>query len=168
MAWTTTDHLNADHSIHYVERSRRAAEKPDCRDFPMGIFDRRSGAQLGGTGLHHISSALRSAEIGYWVRGERHRSGICTRAVGALISAALRPAAEGGWGLRRIVIYNAIQNVGSRRVCERLGLRLEMRMRRERYLESLGYYDVLGFAVLDDEWDFSADRAKPDIGWPDV
>jgi RimJ/RimL family protein N-acetyltransferase len=165
MAWSTTDHRSIDDSIHYVERVRRAAEKPDCLDFAMGIFDRASGTQLGGTGLHHIRPELRSAEIGYWVRGDRQRSGICTRAIGALISSALRCAADGGWGLRRIVIYNSIDNVGSRRVCERLGLRLEMRMRRERYLDPLGYRDMLGFAVLDDEWDFDAQRTKPNIGW---
>jgi RimJ/RimL family protein N-acetyltransferase len=165
MVWTITDHLRVEDSIHYVEQFRRSAEKPDCLDFPMGIFDRASGAQLGGTGLHRISRELRSAEIGYWVRGDRQRSGIGTRAIGALISSALLPAERGGWGLRRIVIYNAIENVGSRRVCERLGLRLEMRMRRERYLEGLGYHDTLGFAVLDDEWDFGENRAKPGIGW---
>ena len=105
MAWSTTDHLGVDDSIHYVERVRRAAEKPGCLDLPMGIFDRASGVQLGGTGLHNIRPELRSAEIGYWVRGDRQRSGICTRAIGALISSALRSADAGG--LRRIVIFNA-------------------------------------------------------------
>jgi RimJ/RimL family protein N-acetyltransferase len=165
MAWSSTDHLSVDDSIHYVERARRAVEKPDCIDFPMGIFDNRDGSLVGGTGLHRIRPSWREAEIGYWVRGDRQRRGICTRAIGALISSALRSAEDSGWGLRRIVIYNAVGNVGSRRVCERLGLRLEMRMRKERYLDVLGYMDMLGFAVLDDEWDFEAQRAKPNIGW---
>lgn len=54
-----------------------------------GDVDRGSGAQLGGTGLHRINRELRSAEIGDWVRGDRQRSGICTRAIGALLGSVL-------------------------------------------------------------------------------
>ncbi|MCA9593547.1 MAG: GNAT family N-acetyltransferase [Myxococcales bacterium] len=166
MVWVTTDHLHVDHSIFYVERMRRGVEKPDCLDFPMGIFDAKSGEQLGGTGFHRIHPEWRDAEIGYWVRGDRQRSGICTRAMGALISSGLRSAADGGWGFRRIVIQCAEANTGSRRVCERLGLRLEGRYRADRYTEPLGYHDNLAYAVLADEWDFAQNHAKPNIARP--
>ena len=166
MVWVTTDHLHVDHSIFYVERMRRGVEKPDCLDFPMGIFDAKSGEQLGGTGIHRIHPEWRDAEIGYWVRGDRQRSGICTRAMGALISSGLRSAADGGWGFRRIVIQCAEANTGSRRVCERLGLRLEGRYRADRYTEPLGYHDNLAYAVLADEWDFAQNHAKPNIARP--
>lgn len=165
MAWATTDHRCPDDSIHFVERTIRASERPDCLDFPLAIVARGDGSIVGGTGFHRIRPDLREAEIGYWVRGDRQRAGICTRAIGALISSALTLQAQGGWGFRRILIFNAVENVGSRRVCERLGLRLEMRMRRERYLDPVGYHDTHGFAVLADEWDFAASRAKPGISW---
>ncbi len=165
MPWVTTDHLSVEDSHYYVERTLRAAAKPGCLDFALGIFDATSGALLGGTGLHRIRPELREAEVGYWVRGDRHGQGICTRAVGALITSALRPAADGGWGFRRIVVFNAVDNVGSRRVCEKLGLRLEARMRAERYLDPIGYHDTLAFGVLSHEWDFATQRAKPDIAW---
>lgn len=167
MVWATTDHLSVDDSIHYVERFRRAALDPGCLDFPMGIWDTQSDQLIGATGLHRIHPELRDAEIGYWVRGDRQRLGVCTRAVGMLISSALRPAEQGGWGIRRIVIYNEVANVASRRVCEKLGLRLEMRMKQERYLSD-GYRDTLGFAVLADEWDFRAQRALPGIAWDPI
>jgi RimJ/RimL family protein N-acetyltransferase len=83
------------------------------------------------------------------------------------MSSGFGAVADGGWGFRRLTVFMAADNVGSRRVCERLGLRLEVRARRERYIEPFGYHDVLGFAVLDDEWDFDAHRAKPGIGWND-
>jgi RimJ/RimL family protein N-acetyltransferase len=171
MAWARTDHQAESDSIYYVERSRRRMEQPDCIDFPMGMFDRATGELIGGTGLHDIRPGLRQAEIGYWVRGDRHGQGLCTEAIGALASAALTPRDQGGWGLRRLVIYNATANVASRRVCEKLGLRLEMRLRRARYLGpdgpggGPGYHDVLGFAVLAEEWDVAAQRARPGIGW---
>lgn len=174
MVWAYTDHQSETDSVYFVERVRRAYEDPNCSDFPMAILDRRSGAMLGGTGLVRIRRELREGEIGYWVRGSAQGQGLASEAVGALISTALRPAHNGGWGLRRIVVYTGTGNTGSRRVCEKLGLRLEMRMKQERYLgavgtrQPLGYQDVLGFAVLNQEWDFVAHRARPGIGWPDT
>ena len=170
MIWALTDHLDVSHSVHYVERFRRLGEQPDCTNFPMGIFDPQTGELIGGTGLHDISTATGRAEIGYWIRGDRHGQGLCTEAVGALISQSLRGADAGGWGLRRIVIYNTDDNEPSRRVCQKLGLRLESRERASRYRGRVGehpagYHDTFGFGVLRDEWDFDADRAKPDIHW---
>jgi len=63
----------------------------------------------------------------------------------------------------------AADNIAARRVAEKLGLRLERRERAERYSDHApapGYLDALGYAVLADEWDFEAQRAKPDIAWP--
>lgn len=159
MIWASADPQTVDDSIFYVERCRRAYEKPDCLDFPMGIFDANSGVVLGGTGLHDIAPDLRQAEIGYWVRGSHQGRGVCTRAIGALISAGLRTPEEGGWGLRRILIFNDVENVASRRVCEKLGLRLEMRLQKDRCLDGV-YRDTLGFAVLANEWDFDTNRTK--------
>ncbi len=165
MSWVTTDHETVDDSIHYVERIRRASEKPDCLDFPLGIFEIGSGAMLGGTGFHRIRPEFREAEIGYWIRGARHGKGLCTRAIGALMSASFRPASEGGWGFRRLVIFTARDNTGSRRVCEKLGLRLESRVKKDRYQEPFGYVDTVGYGVLEDEWDFAQNRALPGIAW---
>lgn len=166
MSWCRTDHLSEDDSIHYVERHRRAMESADCLDFPLGIFDRRDGSLVGGTGFHRLHPEFRDAEIGYFIRGSHQGLGLCTRAVGALMSAGFRAAADGGWGFRRITILNASNNMRSRRVCEKLGLRLEMHMKAERYQAPHGYLDMYGFAALADEWDFEQHRAKPDIAWP--
>jgi RimJ/RimL family protein N-acetyltransferase len=169
MAWALTDHQVVDDTVFYVERQRRAAGTPVCREYAMLIVDRAGGEVLGATGLHDIRPALRQAEIGYWVRGDRQGQGLCTEALAGLLGAALRPAEDGGWGFRRIVIYNAVENPASRRVCEKLGLRLELRSRGARYLSPKaggpGYHDLLGFAVLADEWDASAGRARPAAEW---
>lgn len=170
--WALTDHHDESDSIYFVERCRRAVENPGCLDFPMGIFDRQTGVLVGGTGLHRIRPQTREGEVGYWVRKSRQGQGLCTEATGALISQALTAADQGGWGFRRIVVYNAAGNLASRRVCEKLGLRLEARMKGRDFLGTrgphggvLGYQDVLGFAVLADEWDYAQRRAKAHIGW---
>lgn len=166
MSWCRTDHLSEDDSIHYVEQHRRAMEKADCLNFHLGIFDKRDGSLVGGTGFHRLHPELRDAEIGYWIRGSHQGLGLCTRAIGALMSGGFRSKDAGGWGFRRITILNWSDNNASRRVCEKLGLRLEMRMRAERYMAPHGYIDMYGFAALADEWDFEQHRAKPDIAWP--
>jgi RimJ/RimL family protein N-acetyltransferase len=171
MVWALTDHRHVEDSIHYVESVRRRATSNDCTDFGMGIFDRETGEVLGGTGFIRIRAGAREAEVGYWVRGDRQGHGYCTEAIGALISSGLAPGGS-GWGFRRIVVYNSTLNVASKRVCEKLGLRLEARLRKDRFLGPsgahgpAGYQDTLGFAVLEDEWDFVTHRAKPDIAWP--
>ena len=171
MVWAQTDHRSAADSAYFIEMTRRAWEKPGGTDFVMGIFGKQSDRLIGGTGLHRIRPGLREAEVGYWVHSASRGTGVCTESTGGLISAALRPQADGGWGFRRIVVFNAVRNLASRRVCEKLGLRLEQRTRLDRFAgslgetESLGYHDNLGYAVLADEWDFDRDRAKEGIGW---
>ncbi|ACY18179.1 GNAT family N-acetyltransferase [Haliangium ochraceum] len=171
MAWAYTDHKHEADSVYFVERARRAALEPGCNEFPMAIFDRGSGAMVGGTGLMRIRRELREAEIGYWIGGSHRGRGLATEAAGGLLSSALRKSREGGWGLRRVVVYVATANRPSIQVCQRLGLRLEMRTKQERYLGAVGshpprgYYDMLGYAVLASEWDFDKHRAQPGIAW---
>ncbi|MBK7583323.1 MAG: GNAT family N-acetyltransferase [Myxococcales bacterium] len=159
MAWASSDPQRVDDSIFYVERCRRAYEKADCLDFPDGYLGlelrcgpRRHWPAQDRPGLPTGGNRLLGP------RGTHQGNGICTQAIGALISAGLRPTEQGGVGLRRILIFNDVENVASRRVCEKLRLRLEMRMQKDRYLDS--YRDTLGFAVLADEWDFEHNRTK--------
>lgn len=163
MTWARTDHRYESDSIHYVDAARRAADRPGCNDFPMGMFDRSSGEVVGGTGLHRIVSEVREAEVGYWVRGDRQGSGLCTEAVAGLLSAAFQPVASGGWGIRRVVIFAAAWNPASMRVCDKLGLRRESHLKHDRYLApeagGPGYHDTYGYGVLASEWDFGAQRA---------
>jgi RimJ/RimL family protein N-acetyltransferase len=165
MVWVKTDHQTLDDSVYYVERQRRAMAKPECRDFHLGIWEEERGRLVAATGLHRIDADTRQAEVGYWVAGSFQRRGVCTRAVGALISSALTPAGRGGWGLRRITVETAAENTASAGVCNKLGLRLEKRERLRDYFVDR-YLDTLGYAVLDQEWDFQAHRARPGIDWP--
>jgi len=170
MLWSATDHLRLEHTIYYVERTRRAAAKAGCNDFPMGIFDRETGALLGSTGLHQIQGLMRTAEVGWWLRPACRGQGLCREAVGGLMGQALRPVGEGGWGLHRLFAMIGVTNTPSRKVCEALGLRLEGRYRKERYLgypkdEPPGWIDTLRYAVLAEEWDGDLGRARCEP-WP--
>src|SRR5688500_17307251 len=113
LPWAREDSRTVSQCIYNIERVRRAREKSDATDFVIGIFDRRGGAVLGGTGFHRVEPDVGQAEIGYWVRPDRHGQGICTEAVRGLIEWAFAPQSSGGWGFRRIEISCAATNLAS-------------------------------------------------------
>jgi RimJ/RimL family protein N-acetyltransferase len=147
LPWVREDNRDLAQCIFHIERFRRARAEPDADDFVLGIFDRQSGDVVGGTGFHRIDCAHRRGEIGYWIRADRHGQGLCTEAVRALIGWGFGP-----WGFHKIVIHCAAGNIGSRRVPEKLGVRLEAQLRRDRWIEGRGWEDTLIFGVLADEW----------------
>ncbi|HJZ82648.1 MAG TPA: GNAT family protein [Pyrinomonadaceae bacterium] len=94
----------------------RQAATPNDEWYSFAVFDRGSGAFVGGVGLNFINRVHQFANLGYWVR---------TSAVGrGLATSATRLAAQFGFaqlGLRRIEIVAAVGNVASQRVAEKAG-----------------------------------------------
>jgi len=104
---------------------RRMRERWRSReDLTVGIFDRASGRFLGGSGLHRINWALRTFEIGYWIRTDAEGKGYVTEAVGLLTRLAFDRL-----GANRVEIRMDPRNHRSRAVAERLGFRLEGTLR---------------------------------------
>jgi ribosomal-protein-serine acetyltransferase len=100
-------------------------------DFPLYLFDRASGALVGGTGFHRPDWSVPSFEIGYWIRTSQTRRGFATEAVRALAEVGFRDL-----GAQRIEIHMSDDNVASRRVAEAAGFELEGVLRRaERHLD---------------------------------
>jgi len=85
-------------------------------EFPLGIFDRQTGALLGGTGINTLDRLNRRANLGYWVRSDVARRGIATEAARALAPAVLEDLP-----LERLEIVAAVTNVASQRVAEKAG-----------------------------------------------
>src|SRR6185295_14653336 len=153
MPWAVNDNRTVEECIYNIERFRRERERPTPESYATGIFDRATGEALGSTGLHRLKPELQQAEIGYWVRADRRRQGLCSEAVAHLLSAAFTPQPEGGWGFRRLEIFCAGDNEASRGVPAKLGLRRECDMRAVRWREGRGWEDTLGWGVLAEEWD---------------
>ncbi len=85
-------------------------------EYSFGIFDKQSGASLGGVGLNFINRIHQLGNLGYWVRTSQTRRGIASRAA--------RLVARFGFeqlGLRRIEIVAAVDNTISQRVAEKTG-----------------------------------------------
>lgn len=92
------------------------------KDLPYQIYDRAEAGRrlLGGTGLHHMDWAVRSFEIGYWIRASAEGQGYVSEAVRALTAMAFEQLRA-----RRVVIRMDEVNLRSRAVAERCGFELE-------------------------------------------
>ncbi len=165
LPWVRTDNRTVDECRASIEKFRVKAEpgaggETGVGDYVIGIFDRRTGQALGGTGLHRIAAPSHEGEIGYCVRGDRRCEGICTEAVRAIITWAFTSQDEGGWGLRRLHIRCGARNLPSQKVPRKIGIREEARLVQERFIETLGWEDTLVFGVLRDEWDIRERRMR--------
>lgn len=162
LEWARTDNRNLAECTFNIERFRRERERksPPQDNFGIGIFDRQTGAALGSTGFHRMDLASHHSEVGYFIRADRRREGLCTEAIGGLITWAFTPQDRGGWGLRRIDIFCAGKNLASQAVPRKLGLRQEVNAINKRWVEGIGWDSTLGWGVLADEWDVHAGRLK--------
>lgn len=164
LPWTAFDNHSVAECVYKAEQWRRDRLKLECDDFVLGIFDRATGDVLGGTGYHRIDTMHATAEIGYWMRADRRGQGLMTEAVGAMLDWAFAlPGEPGkgfstGWGFHRVVVFCAGGNTASRRVCEKLGLRQEVKAVKARWVDRTtsggvsGWDETLGWGVLASEW----------------
>jgi ribosomal-protein-serine acetyltransferase len=121
---------------------RRLRMDPEARD-GLGIF---VGDELvGGAGLM-VDPYRIVGEIGYWIRPDHEGRGLVTEAVRVLLREGFDRM-----GLHRITIRAGTSNVRSRAIPERLGFREEGLLRGEGR-GSGGYYDLVVYGLLEDEW----------------
>lgn len=155
LPWMKSDNRTLAEVTYNLERFRREREGPGAAHYSMGVFDASSGAVVGGTGLVRVHADRHESEIGYWVRPATRGKGACTRLLRGVLTWGFTPQEAGGWGFRRLVVKCAAANLPSRRVPEKVGLRLESSTRSESWLDGLGWTDGLSFGVLRDEWDLA-------------
>jgi [ribosomal protein S5]-alanine N-acetyltransferase len=84
----------------------------------FAIVDATNGELLGGIGIR--SEGDGRFEVGYWVRHERRRRGIASRALRLISAWAL-----GDLGAARVQLHADVENVPSQRVAENAGFTRE-------------------------------------------
>ena len=78
------------------------------------------GELVGNVSFNSINHSLKVVEIGYWLSEQHQGNGIITRSVSKLIDIAFSDL-----GIEKVQISTGTQNIPSRKVCERLGMKLE-------------------------------------------
>ncbi len=131
----------------------RRAERPRAR-YHLGITLGAHDWVVGGCMLFVTDAALREAELGYQVHRAHWGQGYATEAAQAMLRFAFSEL-----GLHRIWSTCNLDNAGSWRVMEKLG------MRREGHLVEVEYAagewrDTLLYAILDREWKGRQDASR--------
>jgi RimJ/RimL family protein N-acetyltransferase len=90
------------------------------------------GKCLGRCSLHHIDWEVPKFEVGYWVRSSAQGKGVATEATRVMATMAFEVL-----GARRVSLWCAVDNVGSRRVAEKLGFLYEGRFKNDE-VDALG------------------------------
>lgn len=167
LPWAEKENTTVDAALASIRRfgearhNHAAPENNAVFGFVMGIFDKDTGALVGGTGFNRIDFGTSDAETGYWVVAARRGQGIATESTAALLSAGFTPQQRGGWGFRRIRIFASAANTASCSVPRKLGLREECRFVQHRWVSGFGWTDTLGWAAVDGEWDTVNHRPRP-------
>jgi RimJ/RimL family protein N-acetyltransferase len=107
------------------------------------LLDTATGQIVGSIGLFHADWQVRSAEIGYGVRGDRRGQGFATEALEAVTRWALTDG-----GFQRAWLTANTDNLASVRVAEKAGFHREGTLRRAG-LEDDGLHDLAVFSLLD-------------------
>lgn len=107
---------------------------------------RESGVLIGSARVHIDVPDDRQGSVGYAFGREHWGKGIATEAATAMLDFGF-----GDLGLHRIEATIDPENTASVRVAEKLGMRLEGRMR-ERFSTREGWRDSLLYATTEDEW----------------
>ncbi|GHN29583.1 hypothetical protein ME789_05680 [Lactobacillus delbrueckii] len=96
--------------------------------------------------MNSIDAMYSEADIGYFLGKEFRGRGIMTLATRAIIDIAFEE-----YGLHRIMLQCAVDNLPSNNVAKRLGMRFEG-CHKGRLILRDGYHDSNEYAVLAEEW----------------
>jgi ribosomal-protein-serine acetyltransferase len=149
MPWANPNYSVAD-SRDFVRRSFAWRKRGTA--FGLGIFDPQTRELLGSNGLHNITRASRSAEIGYWVRSDRAGKGIATESSALMLRFAFETLHR-----HRVILRAATDNQASNRVAVKLGFHLDGTQRHADRLPR-GWIDLNFYSLLEDEYARNRDQ----------
>ncbi len=116
------------------------------RKFQLAITLPETGQLIGNCGVRRKDANEWEADIGYELNPAHWGNGYATEAARAMVEYGFREL-----GLHRISSWCVADNVGSARVLEKAGLKLEGRLRDNEYYKER-WWDTLLYGLLVDEW----------------
>ena len=114
--------------------------------YQPAIVLQATGQVIGNVGIRMRSTGTHQADIGYELDPTQWGFGYASEAARAIVRFGFEELR-----LHRISAHCLAENIGSARVLEKLGMKLEGRMRDSEHFKGR-YWDTLHFAILDHEW----------------
>ena len=130
----------------FVQMFLDQQEEQPRRKFQLAVVLKAGGQLIGNCGIRQTAAGAREADIGYELSPEHWGFGYATEAARAIVQfgfAELR--------VHRIRAWCIADNVASARVLEKIGLKLEGRLREKEYFKGR-WWDTLVYGMLEHEW----------------
>jgi ribosomal-protein-alanine N-acetyltransferase len=108
-----------------------------------------TGQVIGNVGVRRDNAEEPIADMGYELNPRHWRRGYASEAARAIVDFGF-----GAWGLERIHAHCVSDNAASARVLERVGMRLEARLRDHQHFKGR-FWDVSLYGILRGEWEAS-------------
>lgn len=142
-AWTrrTPEDVQA-----FVARFIAQQEREPRLKFQLAITLPATGQLIGNAGIRIKTAGGHEADIGYELDPQHWGQGYASEAARALVQFGFERLR-----LHRISAHCLAENTASARVLEKLGMRLEGRLRDAEHFKGR-YWDTLQYAILDHEW----------------
>ena len=151
--WLPWANRNYSRSVaqHFVRDSMAAWNEGRAFDFSIR---RQSDTDrhLGNVSIWHTSKQNSVAEIGYWVRSDETRRGICTEAVAHLLRIGFEDLS-----MHRVTLRIAVGNHPSERIAEKLGFLNEGTLRDDVKIGDR-WVDHTIWGLLNREWKVERER----------
>jgi len=139
--WVTADY-SLENAREFIRQTEKAVAENTSRAY--GIFYREKIVGL--ISFVNFKWTSRSTEIGYWIDKNYEGKGIITESCKALVDYAFEE-----FGMNRIEIRCATENVRSRRIPERLNFTLDGILRQSLWRHTR-FFDVAIYSMLAEEW----------------
>jgi ribosomal-protein-alanine N-acetyltransferase len=130
----------------FVRRFVDAQSERPRRIFQLAICFRETGALIGNCGLRRKPDNEWEGDVGFELAPLHWGDGLATEAARAMVGFGF-----GELGLHRISATCLADNLGSRRVLEKVGLQLEGRLREHEHFKDR-WWDTLLYGLLVHEW----------------
>jgi RimJ/RimL family protein N-acetyltransferase len=142
MTWCQPDYSLED-SRAFILKAEEAWRRDEAYSF--AIFDRKDKTFLGSIGLSRVCRIHSFANLGYWVRNSRTRSGVATAAALLMARFGLKDL-----GLKRLEFLVPAGNMASQRVAQKVGAKFEGVLRNRLVLGGISHDAVVYSLVAQD------------------
>ncbi len=130
----------------FVRMFLEQQEEQPRHKFQLAVVLKESGQLIGNCGVRQASAGAHEADIGYELSPEHWGHGYATEAARAIVQFGFAELK-----VHRISAWCIADNAASAHVLEKLGLKLEGRLREKEYFKGR-WWDTLIYATLESEW----------------
>jgi RimJ/RimL family protein N-acetyltransferase len=131
----------------FVQRFVQNQHQQPRTKFQLAVTLKSGGTLIGNCGIRMVSVDATEGDIGYELAPQHWGHGYATEAARAILRFGFTQLR-----VHRIWSYCVAENTGSAHVLEKLGMRLEGRLREKEFYKGC-WWDTLMYALLEQEWD---------------